>query len=145
MGCQLIVQCPRLPVEEIVSTAECHGFNGRPAADAVERLVDFTRTPMHLCGEMEHVEHCKCGHEAGFVCDQPMGRGKTCDIPLCHCCRRAIGEDFDLCPMHAAMWRPAASVRLDNNPRIVRPLAASAVPETEEASAAARQTPEGQP
>ena len=30
------------------------------------------------------VEHCSsCGVLAEFLCDFPMGRGKTCDAPLC--------------------------------------------------------------
>jgi hypothetical protein len=45
---------------------------------------------------------CPCGHFAGYLCDEPMGRGLTCDLPLCRCCRTEPREGFDLCATHAA-------------------------------------------
>lgn len=44
---------------------------------------------------------CTCGHFSGFLCDQPIGRGRTCDMPTCKCCRNQIGPDLDLCDFHA--------------------------------------------
>jgi hypothetical protein len=76
-------------------------------------------------GSIAHVKGtgitaCGCGMVAGFLCDYPMGRGKTCDAPLCG--RHAISQghardnqlrlfdeppdpetEIHFCPTHAAM------------------------------------------
>jgi hypothetical protein len=44
---------------------------------------------------------CPCGHFSSHLCDEPLGRGMTCDLPLCRCCRTAIADDLDLCAVHA--------------------------------------------
>lgn len=44
---------------------------------------------------------CPCGHFAWFLCDQPIGRGKSCDAPLCKCCRTEIAPGIDQCDFHA--------------------------------------------
>jgi len=44
---------------------------------------------------------CPCGHFADFLCDEPIGKGKTCDAPACRCCRNQIGDDIDQCQFHA--------------------------------------------
>jgi hypothetical protein len=44
---------------------------------------------------------CECGHFADFLCDAPVGRGKTCDIALCDCCRTIVSK-WDQCPFHSA-------------------------------------------
>lgn len=48
-----------------------------------------------------------CGAEAEHLCDYPMGRGRTCDAPLCVDHRAAIGRNLDLCPVHLAQYRGA--------------------------------------
>ncbi len=56
-----------------------------------------------LCGD--GVTPCdQCGKVADFLCDFPMGKGKTCDAPLCDDCRVHQGgelKDLDFCPAHA--------------------------------------------
>lgn len=44
-----------------------------------------------------------CGFAADYYCDYPIGKGRTCDLPLCrdhkkH--RQDIGTDIDYCPHH---------------------------------------------
>lgn len=41
-----------------------------------------------------------CGKPSTCLCDYPLGRGRTCDMPLCNECRAHVGMDTDLCPLH---------------------------------------------
>lgn len=54
-----------------------------------------------LCGDLV-VPVCKCGVAADYLCDYPIGKGKTCDLNLCPGCLRHIGDDLDLCEIHFA-------------------------------------------
>lgn len=68
--------------------------------------------PIFMCGDFE-MEMCRetgCEREGFYLCDWPMGRGKTCDIPLCPGHAREIGEDRHLCPIHHPMWMKQAGV-----------------------------------
>lgn len=60
-----------------------------------------------MCGDLKIVM-CRgevaCEYEGDVLCDWPMGRGKTCDLPLCEDHARNIGPERDLCPIHFAMW-----------------------------------------
>lgn len=80
----------------------------------------------HICGP--GVKPCiQCGTMAEYLCDYPMGRGKTCDAQLCE--RHAIvqgrvierqprlfddgqldeePEQIHFCPAHAAIALAAA-------------------------------------
>ena len=37
-----------------------------------------------ICGD--GVAPCRCGNVAEYLCDHPVGKGKTCDAPLCEAC-----------------------------------------------------------
>ena len=51
-----------------------------------------------VCGE--GIQPCHvCGAAADFLCDYPIGNGKTCDLPLCNEHRQHIGI-YDYCPAH---------------------------------------------
>lgn len=57
-----------------------------------------------VCGSSRQpTPQCRCGRWASQLCDESIGNGKTCDIPLCgHCTVRPYpGEDIDLCHLHA--------------------------------------------
>lgn len=43
---------------------------------------------------------CQCGHFATLLCDEPIGKGRTCDIALCRCCTVET-QGFDQCSFHA--------------------------------------------
>jgi hypothetical protein len=45
---------------------------------------------------------CGCGHFGEYLCDEPVGRGRTCDLVTCRCCRHVIGPELDQCDYH---WR----------------------------------------
>lgn len=79
-----------------------------------DRLIETE--PMWMCGDVE-VVMCKetaCDREGTFLCDWPMGRGKTCDIPLCPSHAREIGDDRHLCPIHHPMFvRQAGASRIN--------------------------------
>jgi hypothetical protein len=69
-----------------------------------DELIDDV--PAFICGDFE-MEMCRepgCDREGVLLCDWPMGRGKTCDIPLCSGHAREIGDDRHLCPIHHPMW-----------------------------------------
>lgn len=62
-----------------------------------------------MCGE-SIVQCARCIYVAEFLCDFPMGGGKTCDAPLCD--KHAIGqgaewEDLHFCPQHSLIDRGA--------------------------------------
>lgn len=65
-----------------------------------------------------------CAHESEFLCDYPIGKGKTCDIPLCKDHSVKVGSNFHLCPVHAAMFHREAQGREVNpfpgKPRIIK-------------------------
>lgn len=76
---------------------------------------------MFICGDIEFPA-CECGHAADFLCDYPAGNGKTCDLPLCGCCRESIGEERDLCRIHAAQFRGSPRVvQQFSKPKLVQP------------------------
>ncbi len=53
----------------------------------------------HVTGEA--VEQCaNCAYIADYLCDFPMGKGKTCDAPLCEDHANDHGEDLHFCPSH---------------------------------------------
>lgn len=60
--------------------------------------------------DAEHGVVCPCGHFASLLCDEPVGRAMTCDLPLCRCCTFTPREGVDLCAIHAARERIVAQV-----------------------------------
>ena len=69
-------------------------------------------TTVFVCGRARRkAKPCACGKISTKLCDFPVrgARNKTtCDAPLCDDCAVRIGEDRDLCPMHAKFWRGQA-------------------------------------
>lgn len=69
-----------------------------------------------ICGDFE-MTMCRetgCDREGSLLCDWPMGRGKTCDLPLCPDHAREIGDDRHLCPIHHPMWiKQAGAARIN--------------------------------
>ena len=51
-----------------------------------------------VCGD--GIRACSnCGQVADYLCDYPVGEGKTCDLRICKQCRIHIGK-YDFCPIH---------------------------------------------
>ena len=63
----------------------------------------------HVNGPADASLVCPCGHWSNYLCDEPVGRGKTCDRPMCECCLTRITDDFDHCLFHATT-RPRTAV-----------------------------------
>jgi hypothetical protein len=62
------------------------------------------------CGSGKPEPQCSCGAIAEFLCDYPMGKGKTCDMGMCDEHRNPIGAERDLCIIHLAEFRGAKSI-----------------------------------
>lgn len=69
------------------------------------------RTPMKgggtafICGDLG--DHCaaeKCADVSGFLCDYPVGKNKTCDLPLCDSHAYEVAVNVHYCPGHLALW-----------------------------------------
>lgn len=60
-----------------------------------------------MCGEMfADTGTCADCHEvADFLCDYPVGDGKTCDRKMCPDHAKTIGINMHYCAAHDAMWR----------------------------------------
>ena len=96
--------------------------NARRKADwdaAQDRIIGDDVSSVWICGDIE-IPMCKergCEHAGDFLCDWPMGRGKTCDLPLCTRHAREIGEDRHLCPIHHPMFvKNAGASRINSWP-----------------------------
>lgn len=64
------------------------------------RQTELLDTPnrIFVCGD--GVQPChSCGKVADWLCDYPVGVGKTCDLPICDQCRTHVGI-YDFCPIH---------------------------------------------
>jgi hypothetical protein len=66
----------------------------------------FPEHYVFMCGEdldPDELPLCStpgCEYLADFLCDEPMGDGKTCDLPLCKEHATEVGEEVHLCPIH---------------------------------------------
>ena len=68
-----------------------------------------------ICGPMAADSAlCRCSHLADLLCDWPIGDGKTCDLPLCRCCAKEIGDDLHVCAIHWPMWLKQTGVERIN-------------------------------
>lgn len=65
----------------------------RGRCNCLDREVVDSTGPLLLCGVPDG-KVCACGYLADYLCDWPMGEGKTCDAPLCE--DHAIPPEVDL-------------------------------------------------
>lgn len=61
---------------------------------------------MFFCGRgLKKAERChRCGDFAEFLCDYPVGSGRTCDLSMCPEHRHHVGEERDFCAVHHSRW-----------------------------------------
>lgn len=60
-------------------------------------------TGLILCGNLG--EKCvACGWVGEFLCDYPVGDGKTCDRSLCEEHAHEVGPDLHYCADHYLEW-----------------------------------------
>jgi hypothetical protein len=79
-----------------------HGWKDALLKDSAE-YSPFTE-PYWICGSsIKPTIACReHGVESHYLCDYPVGKGQTCDLPLCSGCRRNIAHDTDFCEIHFA-------------------------------------------
>ena len=59
-----------------------------------------------MCGENLELQNCAdCTHVADYLCDYPVGDGKTCDRAMCDTHAHEIGPNLHYCDSHHAEWR----------------------------------------
>lgn len=57
----------------------------------------------HICGELG--PHCgECSGVGDYLCDYPVGDGKTCDRPLCEHHAKEVAPEIHYCPSHWREW-----------------------------------------
>jgi hypothetical protein len=108
MGCVRV----RVKARELFDEVKRQGYTGTREQWASE---DGTDGEFMLSGD-DGFTPCSCGYLAEFLCDFPMGDGKTCDALLCPDCamslvaeltplkeRRHGLDDLHLCPAHYAI------------------------------------------
>lgn len=65
---------------------------------------DSVGQTFHLCGEFG--AHCAdCAAVGDFLCDFPVGDGKTCDRSICPEHAHEIAPDIHYCDGHHQMWQ----------------------------------------
>ena len=72
----------------------------------------------HLCGKLG--PHCfdhRCMDVGIYLCDYPVGDGKTCDMPLCESHAFEVAPNVHYCPGHALMWARNHWLRRTIDPR----------------------------
>lgn len=58
---------------------------------------------MFMCGDFG--EHCAdCAAPADFLCDYPVGEGKTCDRKMCDENAYEVANEIHYCDAHFKMW-----------------------------------------
>lgn len=78
------------------------GYTGSWDDYRTTRAGDVGRT-MFLCGEFG--PHCvDCAAVGDFLCDYPVGDGKTCDRPMCDDHAHEIAPEIHYCDAHYRMW-----------------------------------------
>lgn len=69
------------------------------------RIVRRGGHPMFMCGPGDD-EHCfSCGWFGDYLCDYPVGEGKTCDRMMCDDHKNGVAPEVDYCDVHYAEWR----------------------------------------
>lgn len=59
----------------------------------------------HLFITGELGDHCAdCMAVGDYLCDFPVGEGKTCDRPMCDAHSKEIGPELHYCLAHQQMW-----------------------------------------
>lgn len=108
------------------TTMPCYIINDRPASEEEYRLWveqgytasyenylyyrNLLRPPggsgvTFMTGDLgDHCGNDDCADVGLFLCDYPVGHGKTCDRPLCDLHAHKVGEDMHYCSTHYKEW-----------------------------------------
>jgi hypothetical protein len=67
----------------------------------IERTSDGGK--MFICGDLG--PHCRdCSAVGDYLCDYPVGEGKTCDAPMCETHASEVAPNTHYCAGHMALW-----------------------------------------
>ena len=67
-----------------------------------------TKDGVHICGELG--PHCEdCSDVSAFLCDFPVGKGKTCDRHMCKDHATEVAPDVHYCKGHLKEWEDCVS------------------------------------
>ena len=66
-------------------------------------LPDGTRAIVCFSGRRKATPCSICRKRSTLLCDFPVGRGKTCDTPLCRGCAVSPRNGVDHCPHHTRL------------------------------------------
>lgn len=59
---------------------------------------------MFICGKLG--PHCAdCGDVGDYLCDYPVGKGKTCDRSMCDDHSTEVAPNLHYCAPHLGMWQ----------------------------------------
>jgi hypothetical protein len=65
-----------------------------------------------MCGPGVHAEPCRdCGVQADYLCDYPVGNGKTCDAQLCGEHAYEVAPGVHYCKGHYEQWKKFVSTK----------------------------------
>lgn len=79
------------------------GYTGTWEEYCSQKNKDVGQT-MFVCGDLgPHCADCAAGGE--FLCDFPVGEGKTCDRSMCSDHATEIGPEIHYCNAHHQMWQ----------------------------------------
>src|SRR5690625_3179175 len=60
-------------------------------------------SPLFMCGDLG--AHCAdCADVGEFLCDYPVGDGKTCDRAMCHSHANEVAPEIHYCAAHYREW-----------------------------------------
>ena len=61
----------------------------------------YYKDGMTMCGDLgPHCADHRCAWAAEYLCDYPVGNGKTCDRPLCSDHAYEVAPDIHYCAQH---------------------------------------------
>ena len=61
---------------------------------------------MFLCGDLgQHCAAGECAAVSGYICDYPVGEGRTCDLPLCASHAYEVVPNIHYCQGHLLLWK----------------------------------------
>ena len=60
---------------------------------------------LFMCGANSDDIHCSnCADVGDYLCDYPIGDGKTCDRGMCDAHRHNVAPEVDYCALHYPEW-----------------------------------------
>jgi hypothetical protein len=70
----------------------------------IENMQNGTR--VFICGDLgRHCTADKCAASSDYLCDYPVGNGKTCDLPLCGSHAYEVAPNIHYCYGHLLLWK----------------------------------------